>query len=126
MYTCMYVRNLLIVRVHYAYDTASTCYKYHAYNTIPYIYTILIYTIPYTFAIESSDPLEELTATQKSLLWCTRDHILNRPKLLCKYLRAAHWLHPTAVERNRQLLLRWTPRVNPLHVLELLDGHVSI
>jgi phosphatidylinositol-4,5-bisphosphate 3-kinase len=71
--------------------------------------------------IEIMDQLQELTPEQKMLVWDCRELCRMRPELLPKFLRSAFWTNANAVERTRQLLLRWAPKDEPLDFLELLD-----
>lgn len=71
--------------------------------------------------IEKLDQLVELTPEQKMLLWDCRETCLVRSELLTKFLRSTFWSNSLAVEKARQLLLRWEHREDPLEWLEFLD-----
>ncbi|ESL08953.1 phosphatidylinositol 3-kinase 2 [Trypanosoma rangeli SC58] len=67
-----------------------------------------------------SDPLTELTASDKVLLWKHREELLMRPRALSKFLLAVNWLQPYAAYEAHSLLKRWASP-EPMDVLELLD-----
>lgn len=71
--------------------------------------------------IEKLDQLVELTPEQKMLLWDCREVCTTRCELLTKFLRSTFWSNALAVEKTRQLLLRWDHREDPLEWLEFLD-----
>ncbi|RNF26960.1 putative phosphatidylinositol 3-kinase 2 [Trypanosoma conorhini] len=70
--------------------------------------------------ILASDPLTELTTSDKVLLWKHREELIMRPRALAKFLLAVNWLQPYAVYEAHSLLKRWAP-LQPMDVLELLD-----
>ena len=71
--------------------------------------------------ITEMDPLEELSAEDKELLWRHRYFILSSSQALPKFLQCVSWTSSTQVLEMRQLLQRWAPP-RPVAALELLDA----
>lgn len=72
----------------------------------------------------ATDPLYDLTPTDKVLLWQYRHDLTKRPKALCKFLLAVDWMRPAAVHEAHVLLQRWAP-LSSLDALEMLDARYA-
>jgi len=64
--------------------------------------------------------LQELTPSDKDLLWKARVMCLSRPNLLPCFLRSVNWTSPDHVKEAQTMLLLWKNGI-PLDALELLD-----
>jgi phosphatidylinositol-4,5-bisphosphate 3-kinase len=74
--------------------------------------------------VENTDPLYELSPSEKVLIWQFRRSCVSRAKLLPKILQAVPWTNSEAVFEMRSLLCHWAP-IDPYSALELLDIRYS-
>lgn len=74
--------------------------------------------------ILATDPLYEMTATDRVLLWHYRTDLTRRPKALAKFLLAVDWMDPAAVAEGHTLMERWAT-MQPVDALELLDARYA-
>ena len=71
--------------------------------------------------IKSSDPLAELTAEDKMIMWTNRYIICNIASALPKFLLSINWSDPVQVKEAHRILPLWA-KPSPLQALELLDA----
>ena len=69
----------------------------------------------------NSDPLQQLTAEQRQVLWECRDYLTTMPQALPKVLSCVHWGKQHMRHEAHRLLKIWAPPATPLLWMELLD-----
>jgi hypothetical protein len=69
-----------------------------------------------------TDPLHQLTPTERHLLWLYRDYCSVWPELLPKYLMSVSWGSQGSVKEARSLLSKWRkyPPGREVEYLEML------
>lgn len=67
------------------------------------------------------DPLYELTAMERALLWRRRADCVGNARALPKFLKAVSWWNEEQTREAHRLLRRWAPFDEPVEALELLD-----
>ena len=67
------------------------------------------------------DPLHDMTAEDKDLIWTHRHFTLSSPKALPKFLQCVDWTNAEMVAEMHALLHKWAP-LKPVAALELLDA----
>jgi phosphatidylinositol-4,5-bisphosphate 3-kinase len=72
-----------------------------------------------------ADPLYELTRSDKELLWVSRAHLIFFPTALPKFLACVDWSQPGLVAEAHRLLAVWSPPVEAVSALGLLDAHFA-
>ncbi|CEO95211.1 PI3-kinase family, ras-binding domain [Plasmodiophora brassicae] len=72
-----------------------------------------------------TDPLYVLTPKDKEIFWTTRHHLLPYPLALPKFLQSVDWTSVDHRNEAHRLLSNWTPPLNPVSALELLDARYA-
>jgi len=75
--------------------------------------------------VRSSDCLHDLTNHDKQLLWLIRRSLVPFPKMLPHFLRAVDWTNPHLVREAHQLMNVWSPPIDAVSALELLDAQFA-
>ena len=72
-----------------------------------------------------ADPLYTLTSADRELLWLTRSHLVYHPAMLPKFLSVVDWTAPPLAAEAHRLLSAWSPPLEAVSALELLDARFA-
>ena len=80
--------------------------------------------LPGLAKIENKNPLFQLNKEEKKMLWVFRDHLINFPTILPRFLDSVDWTDYSATQEVYFLLKQWK-LPNPHTALQLLHRHIS-